>query len=147
VRDAGTTGGRERVLNLLLRQFATFTGVGLIAAVAHFGVLIVLVEGGDIRPVIATLWAFLAGVAVSYLLNRRYTFRSGRPHRAAAPRFFAVSAGGFALNGAVMWFLIESWGVPYLIAQVVATAFVLIWNFSANRWWTFRAGTEDSNGD
>jgi len=147
VRDAGTTGGRERVLNLLLRQFVTFPGVGLIAAVAHFGVLIALVEGGGIAPVIATLWAFLAGVAVSYVLNRRYTFRSGRPHRAAAPRFFAVSAVGFVLNGAGMWFLIEAWGVPYLIAQVIATTIVLIWNFSANRWWTFRTGAEDANGN
>lgn len=147
MRDAGTTGGRQRVLNLLLRQFVTFTGVGLIAAVAHFAVLIALVEGGGISPVIATLWAFLAGVAVSYLLNRRYTFRSGRPHRAAAPRFFAVSAVGFVLNGAVMWFLIGFWAVPYLVAQVAASTLVLIWNFSANRWWTFRAGAEDSNGD
>ena len=123
---------------MLLRQFLTFSGVGLVAAVAHYGVLITLVEGFGILPVIATLWGFIAGAGVSYVLNRRYTFRSDRPHRAAAPRFLAVSVGGFLLNGAVMWLLNEYWGVPYLLAQVVATAVVLFWNFSVNLLWTFR---------
>jgi putative flippase GtrA len=128
---------------LLLRQFVTFTGVGLIAAVAHFAVLIALVEAGGVAPVIATLWGFLAGAAVSYLLNRRYTFRSDRPHRAAAPRFLAVSMGGFLLNGLIMWVLNENWGVQYVFAQVITTSIVLFWTFSANRWWTFRAGTDN----
>ena len=143
MRDAGTARGRKRVLNLILRQFLTFSGVGLVAAVAHYGVLIAFVEGFGMAPVIATLWGFLAGAAVSYVLNRRYTFRSDRPHRAAAPRFLAVSTGGFLLNGIVMWVLNETWGVPYLLAQVVATAIVLFWNFSANLLWTFRSGSDD----
>jgi putative flippase GtrA len=42
-----------------------------------------------------------------------------------------------------MWLLNESWGMQYLLAQFVTTAIVLVWNFSANRWWTFRAGTDD----
>jgi putative flippase GtrA len=128
---------------LLLRQFITFTGVGLVAAVAHYGVLILLVEIGAMQPVIATLWGFLAGAAVSYVLNRRFTFRSDRPHRAAAPRFLAVSTGGFVLNGLVMWLLNEGWGMPYLLAQVIATLIVLFWNFTANLLWTFRVNLDD----
>lgn len=128
---------------MLLRQFITFTGVGLVAAVAHYGVLIALVELGGMQPVIATLWGFLAGAAVSYVLNRRFTFRSDRPHRAAAPRFLAVSTGGFVLNGLVMWLLNEGWGVPYLLAQVIATLLVLFWNFTVNLLWTFRANLDD----
>ena len=124
---------------MLLRQFITFSGVGVVAAVAHYGVLILLVEMGGLSPVIATLWGFIAGAIVSYLLNRRFTFRSDRPHRSAVPRFLAVTAGGFVLNGCAMWLLNEQWGVPYLIAQVIATAVVLFWNFTANRLWTFGA--------
>jgi putative flippase GtrA len=127
----------------LVRQFITFTGVGLVAAVAHYGVLILLVELGRMQPVVATLWGFLAGAAVSYLLNRRFTFRSDRPHRAAAPRFLAVSTGGFVLNGLVMWLLNEGWGVPYLLAQVIATLIVLFWNFTVNLLWTFRVNLDD----
>lgn len=128
---------------MLLRQFLTFVVVGVIAAVAHYGVLILLVELGGMAPVIATLWGFLAGAAVSYALNRHFTFRSHRPHRAAAPRFLLVSVVGFVLNGVVMWVLNEQWGVQYLLAQVIATLIVLFWNFSVNRLWTFRAGTDN----
>ena len=124
---------------MLLRQFIAFSGVGVVAAVAHYGVLIVLVEGFGIAPVIATLWGFAAGATVSYLLNRRFTFQSDRPHWTAVPRFLAVSVGGFVLNGLAMWFLNEQWDVQYLVAQVIATGIVLFWNFSANRWWTFAA--------
>jgi putative flippase GtrA len=124
---------------LLLRQFIAFSGVGVVAAVAHYGVLIALVEIGRITPVIATLWGFVAGAIVSYVLNRRFTFQSDRPHRSAVPRFLAVTAGGFVLNGVAMWILNEQWGVPYLVAQVVATGIVLFWNFTANRFWTFGA--------
>jgi putative flippase GtrA len=122
---------------LLLRQFIAFSGVGVVAAVAHYGVLILLVEMGGISPVVATLWGFVAGAIVSYTLNRRFTFRSDRPHRSAVPRFLAVTAGGFVLNGVAMWLLNEQWGIPYLVAQVIATAVVLFWNFTANRFWTF----------
>ncbi len=128
---------------MLYRQFLTFAFVGVIAAVAHYGVLILLVELTGMLPVFATLWGFLFGAAVSYVLNRRYTFRSDRPHRAAAPRFLAVSTGGFVLNGLVMLLLNEFWGMPYLLAQVIATLIVLFWNFSANRLWTFRTGTDN----
>lgn len=128
---------------MLLQQFLTFSGVGVVAAVAHYGVLILLVELGGVVPVIATLWGFLAGAGVSYLLNRRFTFKSDRPHRAAAPRFLAVSTGGFILNGLVMWALNEKLGIQYLAAQVMATLIVLFWNFSANRWWTFRAHEDE----
>jgi putative flippase GtrA len=122
---------------LLLRQFIAFSGVGVVAAVAHYGVLILLVEAGGVAPVIATLWGFAAGAIVSYVLNRRFTFRSDRPHRSAVPRFLAVTAGGFVLNGFAMWLLNEQWEVPYLLAQVIATGTVLFWNFTANRFWTF----------
>ena len=128
---------------MLLRQFLTFAGVGTIAADAQYGELSVLVELCAIAPVLATLWGFLAGAAVSYWLNRHFTFRSDRPHREAMPRFLAVSTGGFVLNGLIMFVLNEHRGVPYLLAQVIATLIVLLWNFSANRWWTFRGGTDN----
>lgn len=127
---------------MLLRQFIAFSGVGVVAAVAHYGVLILLVEMGGVSPVIATLWGFVAGAIVSYVLNRRFTFHSDRPHRSAVPRFLAVTAGGFVLNGFAMWLLNEQWGVPYLVAQVIATGIVLFWNFTANRFWTFGATSE-----
>jgi putative flippase GtrA len=130
-------GNRTTPLTLH-RQFLRFAGVGALAAVAHYGTLIALVESGALDPVTATLCGFIAGAAISYGLNRRVTFRSDRPHRAALPRFLVIAGVGFVLTGALMALLNGRAGLPYLVAQVATTGLVLLWTFSANRWWTFR---------
>jgi putative flippase GtrA len=121
----------------LARQFATFSGVGLVAAVAHFGVLIALVEGTGMDAVRAALAGFIAGAIVSYVLNRRLTYRSDRPHREATWRFGAVAVVGFLLTWAFMAGFTRGLGVSYLPAQLVTTGIVLFWTFVANKLWTF----------
>lgn len=124
----------------LPRQVASFVVVGLVAAVAHFGTLIGLVEGAGFSPVPATLIGFVAGGVVSYILNRSLTFASSRPHSEATWRFAIVAGGGFALTWALMYVFIHSFALPYLPAQVVTTGIVLVWNFLGNKLWTFGAG-------
>lgn len=121
----------------LARQFATFSGVGLVAAVAHFGVLVALVEGAGIDAVRAALAGFIAGAIVSYVLNRRLTYRSDRPHREATWRFGLVAVVGFLLTWAFMAAFTRGLGAPYLPSQLVTTGIVLFWTFLANKLWTF----------
>jgi putative flippase GtrA len=125
---------------LLTRQFSAFFGVGVVAAVVHYGVLIGLVEAGGLDPVPATLLGYIAGGVVSYALNRRLTYASDRPHVEAGWRFAVVAAVGFGLTGAFMHGFTRWFGVPYLPAQVVTTGIVLFWSFVAHKLWTFRGG-------
>jgi putative flippase GtrA len=120
-------------------QFTTFFVVGLVAAVVHFGLLISLVEGYRLDPIKATLVGYVAGGVVSYLLNRRHTYRSERPHEEAGWRFALVALVGFGLTWMLMALLVRELGAPYLPAQVVTTGIVLIWSFAANKFWTFGA--------
>ncbi|MBS7697815.1 MULTISPECIES: GtrA family protein [unclassified Chelatococcus] len=124
----------------LSRQVGSFVVVGLLAAVAHFGTLIGLVEHFGLPPVPATLIGFIAGGIVSYILNRSMTFASRRPHREASWRFAVVASGGFGLTFALMYVFIHQFALPYLPAQVVTTGIVLVWNFLGNKLWTFGAG-------
>ena len=121
----------------LARQFAAFFGVGLVAAVVHYGLLIGLVEFASLSAVPATLAGYLGGGVVSYALNRRHTYASTRPHREAGWRFAVVAAIGFVLTGIVMQILVERLGIFYLLAQFVTTGIVLVWSFLAHRIWTF----------
>jgi putative flippase GtrA len=121
----------------LARQFSAFFGVGLVSAVVHYGTLVGLVEGGGFAPVPATLAGYVAGGVVSYLLNRRFAFRSDRPHREATWRFALVAFVGFLLTGLFMALFNGRLGIPYLAAQVMTTGVVLVWSFLANRFWTF----------
>ncbi len=126
-----------RPLHSLARQFTAFFGVGIAAAVAHYGLLIALVEGGGLHPVPATLAGYVAGGFISYALNRRHTYESSRPHREATWRFAVVAFIGFLLT----WFLMHAFTVwldgPYLPSQVITTGVVMLWSFMAHKIWTF----------
>jgi putative flippase GtrA len=124
----------------LVRQLVTFGGVGVVAAVGHYGTLIALVEGVHVAPVPATLAGYVVGGLISYWLNRRHTFLSNRPHHEAGWRFALVAGVGFLLTGAIMHWLVDRLGAPYLPAQVLTTGIVLFWSFVANKMWTFAGG-------
>ena len=121
----------------LRRQFTIFVFVGLGAFVAHYGVLIWLVEAWEWAPVPATLVGYVAGGVVSYVLNRRHTYVSDRPHGEAGWRFAVVAGVGFVLTTASMYAMTRWLGLHYLLAQVLTTGLVLCWSFVAHRIWTF----------
>jgi putative flippase GtrA len=121
----------------LARQFASFFGVGLVAAAVHYGLLLALVEVGRVDPVPATLAGYVAGGVASYALNRRLTYASDRPHGEATWRFAVVAGVGFLLTWALMYTLTRWLGARYLPAQVATTGVVLFWSFIAHKLWTF----------
>ncbi len=120
------------------RQFAAFSGVGVLAAIVHYGALIGLVETASFDPVPATLVGYVAGGLLSYALNRRLTYASDRPHAEATWRFAAVAGIGFLLTWGLMHAFTGWLEAPYLLAQLVTTGIVLFWSFAAHRLWTFR---------
>jgi putative flippase GtrA len=134
--------GTPSTVQALLKQFSRFFGVGVIAAVVHYGLLIGLVEIARVAVVPATLAGYVAGGVASYLLNRRLTYTTTRGDVAASWRFALVAGVGFLITGAIMHVFVDRWGAPYLPAQLVTTGIVLIWSFFAHKWFSFgeRAG-------
>ena len=124
--------------NPLLAQFLRFSGVGVIGTAAHYLTLITLVELGSINTVVASSCGAIVGALVNYILNYHYTFRSDKRHHEAMVKFFVIAGIGFVCNGLLMALLAEYLGINYLIAQVITTGIVLLWNFIGNRLWTFR---------
>lgn len=121
----------------LQRQMSAFVFVGLFAAVAHYGALILLVEGLGWSAVPSTLVGYILGGVTSYLLNRRHTFETDRSHGEAGWRFAVVAGVGFGLTWLLMLGFVDRLGLPYLPAQVLTTGVVLVWSFCANKLWTF----------
>ncbi len=122
----------------LLWQVTAYAGVGVVATACHYAILIVLVQLYAVPPVKAALCGYLVGGLISYNLNRNHTFVSDRPHREAVWRFVLVALVGFILTFLFMAQMVDRWRLPYLPAQFVTTALVMLWTFSANRLWTFR---------
>ena len=94
------------------RQIFRFGVVGLINSAFGYGVIVaVLAAGGG--DVFANACGFSAGLALSFLLNRRWTFQSASApgQMAAAIRFIAVFAVAYGANLAVV-LTIASLGYP-----------------------------------
>lgn len=121
----------------LARQFAAFFGVGVMAAIVHYGILIGLVELAGTAVIPATLTGYVVGGLVSYGLNRALTYDAQRSHAAAGWRFAIVAGIGFGLTWLLMGLIHERQGVPYLIAQIITTGIVLVWSFLAHKYWSF----------
>lgn len=120
----------------LWRQFAGFGLFGAVGTGVHYALLLALVQTGLSPALPASVAGSLAGALCNYLLSRRFVFRSRRAHRQALPRFLAVAGIGFGGNALAMAIGLRL-GLHYLLAQILATALVLIWNFAANKRWTF----------
>ncbi len=104
----------------------------------HYCILIIMVQLFRAPPVSSTLCGFCVGGVVSYVLNRRHTFGSERPHDQAVWRFALVAGVAFLMTWLLMRLMVERWHAPYLPAQVLTTGLVMVWTFGANRLWTFR---------
>jgi putative flippase GtrA len=125
-------------MRTLATQFTKFAGIGVIGTAAHYVTLISLVQATGANAVLASSIGAIIGAIVNYFLNYHFTFQSSKRHHEAITKFFAVATVGFFLNGILMAALTTSLGIYYLLAQVITTGLVLVWNFAGNRYWTFR---------
>ncbi|NNM59367.1 MAG: GtrA family protein [Legionellales bacterium] len=119
-------------------QFARYTLVGVCSTATQYAILILLVELFGIEAVIASTIGCIFGSIVSYFMNHRFTFRSAKRHREALWQFYSIVLVGTLLNAGLMYLGIKILHLQYIIAQLITTGLVFIWNFSANRAWTFR---------
>mgnify|MGYP000202065731 CR=1 FL=1 len=89
--------------------------------------------------------AFMSGMGVSFVLNRRFTFEpSGRLTRSEAIDFFAVSVGGLAITTTLAQVLrtrlpaIDPHLPPEALAHIAAVGLTAIYSFFAHKYVSFR---------
>lgn len=122
----------------ILKQFLCFAGIGFIGTSAHYLTLVLMVEVAGMKAVFASVLGFGVGALFNYFFNYHITFRSKKLHQEALGKFFMVALAGLLLNTLIMAMATEVFSLYYLLAQVISTGLVLIWNFTANRLWTFQ---------
>lgn len=119
-------------------RFVRFAAVGAVGTLAHYALLIALVEGGRAPPLAGAAAGFALGALVNYTLARRLVFTCARSHVQALPRFFMVALAGLAWTGLLMTIFIDGLGLHYFVAQLLTTALLLLWHYAGNALWTFR---------
>ncbi len=124
-----------------LRRFLRFAAVGALGTVAHYALLLLMVEALGSPPLAGAAAGFVLGAVVNYALSRMLVFRSERAHAEALPRFLLVAATGLVWTALLMKLFVDALGLHYLAAQFATTALLLLWHYAGNALWTFGRDT------
>ncbi len=144
-----------------VKRFAKFATVGAAGAFTHFTIVNILVQLVGLSEQTANPFGFVAAVLQNFLLNRRWTFPESRQRNAGRQlaQFTIISLIGLVVNQLVFttvhnylepywlnWTGQERLGhaLSYNFALAVAIGVVLFWNFAANRLWTYRGLSRNS---
>ncbi|MEJ5364639.1 MAG: GtrA family protein [Desulfosoma sp.] len=117
-------------------SFNRYVLVGLVNSVVGYGVIFGLLSLGA-NPYLSNASGYAVGITVSYILNKRFSFRSRKPDRTAFPLFVASLAVAYLANLAVLFALLR-WGAvnPYL-AQLLAGGVYTLVGFLGSRYIAF----------
>jgi putative flippase GtrA len=121
------------------RRFVRFILVGGATTSCQYIVLTLLVELLHVKADVASSIGYGIGAAVSYVLNRFWTFKSDLSHAQSLPRFIVMIGIGLLLSFAVMHALVDFAGIYYLLAQVLTTGTVMLSNYLLAASWVFIA--------
>ena len=117
-----------------LTELFRFAFTGGVCFVVEFLCLTLLVELLHVPVLIATAIAFLISVAVNYILCVKWVFTGAKDGGAGVRATFLLTSGmGFVLKEVLMWLLNIVLGVHYMIAKVISTLLVMIWNYFTKR--------------
>lgn len=122
--------------------FSRYATVGAIATLTDLGFLYVFVDLAQLDVLIAATFSFLIANIISFVLNKFWTFKSkSRNYRKLYIKFFTVSLVGLALTVVFMHLLANIFEIWHMLAKIITSLVVVIWNFLANKLWTFRDNT------
>jgi len=159
--------GRDEARSREIERFLKFATVGMIGTVVDLLTLnllqiTLLPPNNQTNVAIATTLAFFAAVVNNFVLNRYWTYPDSRsrPLRHQLAQFTLISIIGWAAR--TLWITLAYDGVGHAaanilhilvdtfnptemeidrlgsnIALMIAIVFVMLWNFAANRLWTY----------
>jgi putative flippase GtrA len=136
-------------------RFLRFLVVGALGAVVDFGAFNLLTNLTRIDAVIASMISFSAAVTSNFLWNRYWTYPDSRTKHISQQliQFFLINIIGLAIRTPLFAFLeprmitlaenyaagipLKSVTIGHNLSLAIAVGVVLLWNFFANRFWTY----------
>ena len=125
----------------LVRQFIKFAIVGSTSAVINFAFFYSLKRWFGVWYLHASIIGFLVSVIFNFSANKLWTFRNrdlGRSAWRQVWRFSLVMVTGLTINSSIIYGLTDGASLDPNLSWLFATLAVTGWNFSLNRFWTFK---------
>ena len=121
----------------IVPQAGRFLVVGLATNATLFLVYALLTQW-LLGPKFAMTITYGMGVALSFIFNRAWTFRSKEQPLAAFARYCSLYMFGYVLNLVALWLMVDYLSFPHLAVQAVMIVLLAMFFFLAQRHWVFQ---------
>lgn len=116
------------------QEIFRFCLVGGASFLVDYGLLYLCTEWMKIYYLYSSEISFSVSVIFNYWLCVVYVFKGvGKQNRKQATLFIGSSIIGLGLNQICMWLFVSVIGLYYMLAKIVATALVTLWNYIMKR--------------
>ncbi len=113
--------------------------IGGSCAVMDLVFLYLLVDIFGLWYLYASIISFITVGVFGYFGQKYFTFRNeSKSHKKQILVFYIVSGIGLLINSLSMYFFVSLIGLWYLFGSIITKFIVLIWNFMASKYITFR---------
>lgn len=114
----------------LFLQMFKFGIVGAFAFLIDYAVLYMLTEWIGIYYLISSIISFCVSMVFNYILSIKWVFSVKRKQTIKEIIiFWILSIIGLLINQLVMYISVDHLNIYYMIAKLIATFIVMIWNF------------------
>ena len=129
-----TASASQRQLRDKLAKFLVVGGSGVIV---NMVTLVTLYQFGHLPLALSSALAVEVSILNNFIWNNHWTFgqHSLSPSRFA--KFNLVSLAGLVVTTTTVWLLSSTFGMHYVLANIVGIGLASVWNFSVNLVWTW----------
>ncbi len=125
------------VSRLISPRLLRFGIVGLSGVLVNLVVLRLLYGELNWPPLIASALAVEVSILNNFLWNNRWTFGQRTISLIRFGRFNLAALGGLAITAGLFTLLLQRFGWPYLVADLVGIAVATAWNWAISVHWTW----------
>ena len=137
---------RKKIYNFYLfnrypiaKEFVKFCLVGFLNLLVDMSVYWIATRIFGLFYILAAVLAFIVAVTFSFFINRSWTFRyQGTDLKLRYARFFVANLIAIAINLILLYLLVDIVGIYDIWAKLIITVVMSFFNFSLNKFWTFR---------
>lgn len=121
---------------VLFIKYNLFAGISTLLDLI---LIYILTEFFGVWYIYSVTLGYMAGVSLNYILNKYLNFKNkSRKIVLQFGLFISIALVGLLLNQIIIYILVESLGIWYIFAKIIAVLLVMFWNFTRHKKWTFR---------
>lgn len=125
------------------RNLILYGIIGCTTSIIDFSVFTCLSQYFGIYYLVSNFISVFSGITISFLLNRSYNFKVKDKAILRYVVFLFVGLGGLLLSSLILWIGIEILYLNSLLVKLVSIVFVAAFQFSLNKYVTFRISTNN----